>query len=77
MDAVAATLRPWLVVVAAAAASRWIGATMGDGWADLLSTGVCFVALAYGALKLFANDSFLLMEHSMRRILRGQRSILT
>jgi hypothetical protein len=50
---------------------------MGDGWADLLSTGVCFVALAYGALKLFANDSFLLMEHSMRRILRGQRSILT
>jgi O-antigen/teichoic acid export membrane protein len=77
MDAVGATFRPWLIVVVAAAASRWMGATVGDGWADLLVTGVCFVALAYGALKLLANDSFLLMEHSMRRILRGQRSILT
>ncbi len=77
MDAVGATLRPWLIVVVVAAASRWLGATVRDGWADLVVTGVCFVALAYGALKLLANDSFLLLEHSMRRILRGQRSILT
>jgi O-antigen/teichoic acid export membrane protein len=71
LDAATSVLRPWLILVAAAACAQYAGALFNRTWIDMLVTAACFCTLGFFALRLLANDSLQLFEMSMRQIIRG------
>ena len=68
-------LRPWLIIVVSAACARYVGTLFTRTWMDVIFAACCFCVLGFLGLKLGANDSLQLVEHSLRRIVQGHRRI--
>lgn len=75
-EAITAILRPWLVLLAAAAASMFIAAAVTPRF-EMLVGALGFAALGAGGLRLGARDDFELLAHSARRVLRGRPTVPT
>jgi O-antigen/teichoic acid export membrane protein len=67
-----ALLRPWLIIGAAATAALVARHFVSNAWLGIAVSGLCFYALVFLGLKVFANDSFALVTDSLRKAIRGK-----
>jgi O-antigen/teichoic acid export membrane protein len=63
-------LKPWVIIVIAAACARYISMRFEVALVETAVAGTCFAVFSFLGLRLFATDSLRVVERSLRRIIR-------
>ena len=63
-------LKPWAIIVVAAACARYAGMRFDDALIETAIAATCFALFSFLGLRLFARDSLRLVEQSLQRIVR-------